>query len=420
MDLKNTFVLVFLVGSIIQFLLNHFLEFVDFKYRQKNGRKIPNELIGHVDSEILDKTCKYEDAKYKFWVPENIISFIFSLVLLFSGFYPYIFETIWSLTQRSFVTIFLFIIISGIPNSILSLPFSLYKEFKLEKKFGFSTMTVKLWIIDQIKNFVVSMIILLPLLLAMVFLLEKATNWWWVLLGGIYLVFSIGISLIYPAFIAPLFNKFSPLEDGELKDRLNNILEKTGFKSSGVFIMDASKRSKHSNAYFTGFGKTKRVVLYDTLVEQLTPAEIESVLAHELGHYKHHHIIKRMCFMIPSIFIVLFLANLFINNVDLYSGFGFDVSKGVISPMRFIGLFLLGIIFRSYTDLISPVSNYFSRRDEFQADKFAKNLCGNGKDLTTALIKLNKENLSEMVPPKIYSIFNYSHPPLLERIQALK
>ena len=184
--------------------------------------------------------------------------------------------------------------------------------------------------------------------------------------------------------------------------------------------MDASKRSGHSNAYFTGFGKSKRVVLYDTLIEQLTIDEIEAVLGHELGHYKHHHILKKMMFMIPGVFAALFVASLFIKLPELYIGFGFDVGDFIPYQMMFIGVFLISLVFGEWMDLFRPILNFLSRRDEFQADAFAKKICGSGEPLCTALIKLNKENLSEIQVPKIYSVFNYNHPPLLERIAALR
>ena len=420
MEFKNVFVILFIAGAALQFLLTHLLEFIDWKHRKVHGRKIPSELFGHIDQETLDKTCRYEDAKYCFWIPKNLLSFSLSLVLLFSGFYPFVFESLWNWCGRSFVTFFLFILIASIPGVVLEIPFDLYKEFRLEKKFGFSTMTLKLWILDQIKGLLVSLVISGALLFVLVFLVEHCPSWWWILLASVYTVFSLVLSIIYPMFIAPLFNKFTPLEQGELRTRLENLLSKCGFKSNGLFVMDASKRSKHSNAYFTGFGKSKRVVLYDTLVAQLSPEEIESVLGHELGHYKHHHILKRMIIMIPAIFALLFAVNLFINHVSLYSGFGFDVSQGVLPHMKPLGLFFLLMIFEGFTVLLSPVTNYFSRRDEFQADAFAKKVCGTGEHLSTALIKLNKENLSEITPPKIYSLFYYSHPPLLERIRAVK
>ena len=184
--------------------------------------------------------------------------------------------------------------------------------------------------------------------------------------------------------------------------------------------MDASRRSGHSNAYFTGFGKAKRVVLYDTLIEQLTPEEIEAVLGHELGHYKHHHILKKMLFMIPAVFVTLFVISLLIKLPFLYEGFGFVVPQEIPYQLMFIGTFLIALTFGNWSTLLTPIANFFSRHDEFQADAFAKQICGNGEALCTALIKLNKENLSEIQVPKIYSIFYYNHPPLLERIAALR
>ena len=396
------------------------LERIDFSFRKKHGHEIPEILQTSIDSETLNKTCLYEDAKYKLWIPSAFLELLLSFYLVFCGFYPALFYQICTLTSNSFFAALLFMILGGIPGTLLSLPFALYSEFGIEKHFGFSNMTIGMWIADEIKGFFINLVIMTPLLLAMTGLFKYASDWWWILLGCIYFVFSVAISIIYPIFIAPIFNKFTPLEDGELKTRLENLLQKCGFKASGLFVMDASKRSGHSNAYFTGFGKSKRVVLYDTLLEQLSVEEIEAVLGHELGHYKHHHILKKMLFMIPAVFIVFFIASFLIKLPLLYTGFGFIVEEKVPYQMMFIGVFLLSLVFGEWGILLAPIMNTLSRRDEFQADAFSKNLCGTGEPLCTALIKLNKENLSEIQVPKIYSVFNYNHPPLLERIAALR
>lgn len=420
MDFSNIFVRIFLAGTVFTFFLDMILERIDFSFRKKNGRKIPEVLNGFVDSDTLEKTCLYEDAKYNIWIPSSILELFLSLYLVFCGFYPVLFERIWSWTDNSFFAALLFLILGGIPGTILSIPFSLYSEFGIEKHFGFSNMTFSMWISDLIKGFFINLVIISPLLLAMTGLFKYASDWWWILLGCVYLAFSIGISIIYPIFIAPIFNKFTPLEDGELKTRLEELLKKCGFKASGLFVMDASRRSGHSNAYFTGFGKSKRVVLYDTLIEQLTVDEIEAVLGHELGHYKHHHILKRMIFMIPGVFAALFISSMLIKLPSLYSGFGFVSVEVVPYQMMFVGVFLLSLVFGELGTIFSPIVNFFSRHDEFQADAFAKKICGTGEPLCTALIKLNKENLSEIQVPKIYSVFNYNHPPLLERISSLR
>ena len=426
MDFSNIFVIIFLVGTAASFILDMILERADFSFRRKHGREIPQILSGQIDESTLEKTCLYEDAKYRLWIPSAFLEVTLSLYLVFCGFYPALFGRIWSWTNNSFIVALLFLILGGIPGSLLSLPFALYSEFGIEKQFGFSKMTFGMWLGDEIKSFLINLVIMSPLLLIMVALFKYASGWWWILLGCVYFVFSIAISVIYPIFIAPIFNKFTPLEDGELKTRLESLLKKCGFRASGLFVMDASRRSGHSNAYFTGFGKSKRVVLYDTLIKQLTAEEIEAVLGHELGHYKHHHILKRMIFMIPAVFAVLFAVSFLVRLPALYSGFGFSLAGGgadsadVPYQMMFIGVFLLSLVFGEWGGFFSPVMNFFSRRDEFQADAFAKKLCGTGEPLCTALIKLNKENLSEIQVPKIYSVFNYNHPPLLERIAALR
>ena len=420
MDFSNIFVILFIVGTIFSFLLEMLLERIDFSFRKKHGREIPEIVSSHVDSDTLNKTCLYEDAKYRLWIPSSILETLLSFYLVFCGFYPVLIERIWTWTDNSFFAAILFLILGGVPGALLSLPFALYSEFGIEKHFGFSNMTLGMWIADEIKGFFVNMTIMIPLLLAMIGLFKYASDWWWILLGCIYFAFSIGISIIYPIFIAPIFNKFTPLEEGELKTRLEELLKKCGFKASGLFVMDASRRSGHSNAYFTGFGKSKRVVLYDTLIEQLSIDEIEAVLGHELGHYKYHHILKKMLFMIPAVFAVLFVISMLVKLPSLYSGFGFVNVEVVPYQMMFIGIFLLSLVFGEWGILLNPIMNFLSRRDEFQADAFAKKICGTGEPLCTALIKLNKENLSEIQVPKIYSVFNYNHPPLLERIAALR
>ncbi len=420
MQLSNVFVILFIVGTVFSVCINQWLEYIDYRFRKLHGTETPSEIAEYIDSEKIKKTVPYKNAKYKIWIPSMIATTALDVILLASGFYPWLFFSFWNWTTNVYWTVILFAFIISIPGALIAIPFSLYQEFVIEKKFGFSTMTIKLWILDELKSILVSGIVSILLLLVMTFLFEHTAGWWWLLLGVIYVAFSLLVSIIYPLFIAPLFNKFSPLEDGELKLSLENLMEKAGFKASGVFIMDASKRSKHSNAYFTGIGKSKRIVLYDTLVNQLSVNEILAVLGHELGHYKKHHIVKRMCFMIPVIFIALYIVSILIQNTALYTGFYFGISESIFNHMQFVGLFLLGEVFQGYARIPELVINYFSRRDEFEADRYAAELCGSGESLVTALIKLHTENLSELTPPPVYCLFNYDHPPLLERIRAIR
>ena len=432
-NLTNPFVLIFLCGTVATFLINHFLEFIDFRARAKNGGSIP-EILQKIplaaetfDTEKLKKISAYEDAKYFKWCVSSIFTIVLELGLVIFGFYPFVFNFICSFTGfpstigNSFLAFLLFMIITGLPSSILGLPFSLYGEFVIEKKFGFSNMTWKLWISDQLKGLVVGLILMsLLTFIAAVAFVKFETSWWFIL-AAVLIAFTFIMQVVYPKFIAPLFNKFSPLEDGEAKDKITAILEKIGFKNGGLFVMDASKRSGHSNAYFSGFGKTKRIVLYDTLLKSLTPDELAAVLGHELGHFKLHHITKRLFIMIPMEFLVTFLLYKMAHLTGLYNAFGFaSITAENVAGVQFIGIFLASMLWSSVSEIVTPISNIFSRKQEYQADAFGAKACGTPDHLITGLIKLNSENLSELIPPKLYVFWNYSHPTLIERIEHLK
>ena len=404
-NLSNPFVLVFVCGSVATFLINHFLEFIDWRARAKNGGSVPQALqkiplaVQTFDTEKLKNISAYEDAKYFKWLVSSAIMLALDMALVLFGFYPFVFNFVCAFTgfpatvANSFCAFLLFTVVSSVPAFIVGLPFSLYREFVIEKKFGFSNMTLKLWISDQIKGLAVGLVLLSVLTF---------------------------LAAVYPKFIAPLFNKFSPLEEGEAKDKIMAILEKVGYKNGGLFVMDASKRSGHSNAYFSGFGKTKRIVLYDTLLKSLTPDELAAVLGHELGHFKLRHITKRLLIMIPMEFIVTFLLYKMAHLVGLYNAFGFaNITAQNVASVQFIGIFLAAMVWTSVSEIVTPLSNIFSRKQEYQADAFGAKVCGSPEPLVTGLIKLNSENLSELIPPKLYVFWNYSHPTLVERVEKL-
>lgn len=432
-ELNNPFFIIFFVGIILSFFINHFLEFIDYKARKKNGETLPKELqdvplaTETFDTEKLKNISEYENAKYFFWIPSSICSFVLTICLILFGFYPFIFNVICSFAGfpssifSSFLCFFLFMVFASIPDTILEIPFSLIKQFKLEKKFGFNTMTLKLWVSDFIKDGIISLILSALLSFVASIFFVKCSNSWWFILAAVMILFTFLMQVIYPKFIAPLFNKFSPLEDGSLKEKITNLLQNSNFVSDGVFIMDASKRSKHSNAYFTGFGKSKRIVLYDTLVKTLSEDELVAVLAHELGHFKLKHILKRLIFVIPLEFVVMFILYKLAQSVQLYAGFGFDaINIQNVSQVQFVGLFLAVLIYSSVAELISPFASFSSRKHEYQADNYAAKITQNPMDLINALIKLNSENLSELLPPKLYVFWNYSHPTIVQRVVALK
>ncbi len=431
-SLDNPFIIIFFAGTLFTFFMNHFLEFIDFKSRQKNGGHIPEVLKKYslatdtFDEEKLRKIVAYEDDKYRFWVVKSPFTLCLSFLLVFSGFYPWLLGKIVSFTGipstfgSAFLCFFLFLLLGSVPEEIISIPFALFKEFVIEKKHGFSKMTPKLWIQDYFKEGLVTLVLSALLTVAAAFAFTFFRTTWAFILAALLVIFTFIMQIVYPKFIAPLFNKFSPLEDGELKDRISALLVKIGFISDGLFVMDASKRSGHSNAYFSGFGKHKRIVLYDTLINQLTVGELEAVLGHELGHFKLKHILKRLLISIPLEVLVLYFVYCVAQFAPLYTSFGFDFGVENIPYFQFVGLFVVSLIWGSVSEIFTPLGNIKSRRDEYAADRFSVETCENKENMINALIKLNSENLSELLPPKIYAFWNYSHPTLIERISSIE
>ena len=428
---SNPFVIIFVVGTLLSFLINHFLEFIDWRARVKNGGKIPDELKEIPESSVFDtkklaSINAYENAKYFFWIPRSLCAIFLTLILVFSGFYPWLLNVVCRFTGfpngywSTYLCAFCFFILAGLPEGILDIPFDLIGEFKIEKSFGFSNMTLKLWLVDQLKGIAMSLVLSAVLLAAMIGILVAFPHGWWIFLTIVLFAFTFVMQILYPLVIAPVFNKFVPLEDGELKTKITELMQNLGFKSSGIFVMDASKRSGHSNAYFGGIGKSKRIVLYDTLIKQLTTDELVAVLGHELGHYKLHHIIRRFCVMIPVEFVLMFILYKIAQSTSIYTGFGFALTGIKVESVQFIGLFLANLVAGSLSEIFSPIVNFSSRKDEFAADKFSAELTKHHEHLVSALIKLNSENLSELFPPKLYVAWNYNHPTLVERVNALK
>jgi STE24 endopeptidase len=280
-------------------------------------------------------------------------------------------------------------------------------------------MTAGLWITDMIKKIILSTVFGVIILIPLLFMLYNFKNSWWILLWVFFILFSLIIQIIYPLIIAPIFNRFKPLEDKDLQSKIEDLLLKTGFKFNGVFEMDASKRSSHSNAYFTGIGKSKRIVLFDVLLKNHTHEEILAILAHELGHYKHKHIIIN--FLISSVisFIGLFIAYLFLNYKPIYAAFGF--SKDIdFERLKFIGLFLISILVGPIGFFLNPLTNILSRIFEYQADRYSVKIMNNSRFIIDALKKLSIQNLSNIYPSPLYAWFYYSHPPILARIKRLQ
>jgi STE24 endopeptidase len=305
-----------------------------------------------------------------------------------------------------------FALISG----AIDLPLTLYQTFIIEERFGFNKMTFRLWLADLVKSTVLGAAIGLPIVALILWLMGAAGAFWWLWAWAVWMGFNLLLLVVYPTFIAPLFNKFKPLDDETLKARVTELMRRCGFAAKGLFVMDGSKRSAHANAYFTGFGAAKRVVFYDTLLAKLSPGEVDAVLAHELGHFKHKHIIKRIAGMFALSLAGFALLGWLSTQVWFYTGLG--VRPNLDGPNDALALLLFLLVVPVFSFFISPLMALLSRRHEFEADAYAVQQTS-GKDLSTALLKLYEDNASTLTPDPVFVKFYYSHPPASERLARM-
>jgi STE24 endopeptidase len=305
-----------------------------------------------------------------------------------------------------------FMLIGG----LIDLPLSWYRTFRLEERFGFNRTTLRLWLVDGVKGVLVGAMVGLPLAALVLWLMEAAGPAWWLWAWGVWVGFNLLMLVFYPTVIAPIFNKFTPLEDAELRQRIEALMKRCGFKAQGFYVMDGSRRSAHANAYFTGFGPAKRVVFFDTLLKQLSPGELDAVLAHELGHFHHRHIVKRVVTLFALSLLGFALLGWLQGQVWFYTGLG--VTPNMDAPNSALALLLFVSVSPLVTFFTAPLSSYVSRKHEFEADAFAARHAS-GSDLQQALLKLYRDNASTLTPDPLYVRFYYSHPPAGERLAQL-
>jgi STE24 endopeptidase len=298
----------------------------------------------------------------------------------------------------------------------IDLPFTLYQTFVVEQRFGFNKMTLRLWLVDLLKSTLLGVAIGLPIAAVILWLMGAAGSYWWLWAWSFWMAFNLLLLVVYPTFIAPLFNKFKPLEDETLRNRVTALMQRCGFAAKGLFVMDGSKRSAHANAYFTGFGAAKRVVFYDTLLAKLSPGEVDAVLAHELGHFKHKHIIKRIAGLFALSLVGFALLGGLSTQVWFYTGLG--VRPNLTGPNDALALLLFLMAVPVFSFFLSPLFAQLSRRHEFEADAYAVQQTS-GVDLRTALLKLYEDNASTLTPDPVYVRFYYSHPPASERLARM-
>jgi STE24 endopeptidase len=305
------------------------------------------------------------------------------------------------------------IVSAALVAGIIDLPFSLYRTFRIEARFGFNRMTLKLWLADLVKGLVLGALIGLPLIFIVLWLMARMGELWWLYAWLTLIAFNLALVVLAPSVIMPLFNKFTPLEDQTLKARIEALLAKCGFKSKGLFVMDGSKRSSHGNAFFTGFGRTKRIVFFDTLISRLEPQEIEAVLAHELGHFSRRHIIKRMVVQFATSLALLWVLAWLMQNDWFYTALGVD------SRSTAMALVLFFVAAPAFTFLLSPIGSLYSRKHEYEADAYAAQHAP-PQDLVRALVKLYEDNAATLTPDPLHSAFYDSHPPASLRIARLQ
>jgi STE24 endopeptidase len=408
--LLSAYLAFFILRSLTQVILNR----LNVSFLRRQGGKVPDVFQDLIDREKLKKISSYTVDSANFGALATLASQAFFLLLLLSGFLPWLVQAIQFQGWGEIVPALIFFALLSVINNLFQIPFELYDTFVIENRHGFNTKTLKLWITDLLKSLALSAILgglLLWLFLSLA--IHGGNLWWlwaWVLVGA----FELLMIWLYPVILAPLFNKFIPVENQELTRRIEVLMQKAGLRSKGVFQMDASKRSRHTNAYFTGLGKSKRIVLFDTLVGSHTPEEIEAVLAHEIGHWKKKHVLKQLILVETLSLVGFFLLAKLLPWAVIYQTFGFR------EPTLYVGLLLIGALFSPLGYFAQPLGAALSRKFEKEADDYALALIASGEPLIQAFKRLAADNLSNLTPHPVYSWFYYSHPPLQERIQRLK
>ncbi len=410
----------FLTFFFLELLVELSLNEVNLAYVRRNwsAKVIPDIFHNRIAAGDYEKSIAYTLAKDRFQRWAEIYGAIITLLVLFGGvlaFLDRLSQDLGSLLPFSTVAVgILFCFGTTLIVSILGLPTELYSTFVLEERFGFNKTNFKLYLSDKLKGLILGIVFGIPFLFGVLWLMQASGRYWWAWAFFFIFGFQVLMILIYPALIAPLFNKFQPLEKGDLRERISALAQQVGLKTSGIYTMDGSKRSAHSNAYFTGIGKAKRIVLFDTLLKQLTGEQLLAVLAHEMGHYKMKHIRRMLVLRGVFLLLGLYILSWLIDFEPMFRAFGLARS----SPHG--ALVLFAFMAGPFTFYLSPLLNYISRKHEYEADRFAAQTSNNAKAMEEALIQLTVQNLSNPTPHPWYSAYHYSHPTTTERIQAIR
>jgi STE24 endopeptidase len=390
------------------------------RHVRAHADEVPPAFRKVVDRPTYRRSVDYTLAKSRFGKVVTLFDAALLTGLLFSGVLPWAFAKFTAAFGTSVLPMVGFLFAIGVALSIVSLPFAWYAQFKLEDRFGFNTTTGKTWVLDRLKGFLLAALLGFPLLALVLKLIEWTGSNWWIWAAVVVIVFQLILLLIAPVVIMPLFNKFTPLPEGSLRERLFALAQRTEFPTRSIEVMDGSKRSRHSNAFFTGFGRFRKIVLFDTLVAQLAEPELESVLAHEIGHYKKRHVVKLLGVSISGLLIGFAAVAWLARQEWFYRAFGFEYHAGFAAENLVPAMLLFALLAGTISFWFSPLVRLWSRRFEYEADAFARATMGDAQPLVQALRKLTEKNLSNLTPHPLYSGFYYSHPTLLERERALQ
>jgi STE24 endopeptidase len=398
---------------LVRFAAACLLRYLNLRHLARCGSAVPDAFAGAIDAAALEKSARYTVEQSRVGLVESIYDSALLLIFLFTPLLPRYDAWIGSLTDSFVLRGVLFLLILTLCQGVLEIPFSLYGTFRIEKRYGFNTTSPKLWLEDFFKSTLLSTLLLVIVASAALLLVRHSPTLWWLWVWCFFALFSVTMIYLSPYLIEPLFSKFEPLGDAELEEEIGQMLEKGGLRVKGVMKMDASRRSLHSNAYFTGIGRVKRIVLYDTLLKQMERSEVLAILAHEAGHWKRGHIWKGLLLTETAALGVMFGAFFLINWGGVPALFGMDGASFAAQ------LLMLSFIFSIVGFALTPVGSWLSRRNEWEADRFATELSGHPEALASALIKLSRENLANLHPQPFYAWFYYSHPPVVERVAQL-
>lgn len=408
----NSFSWIFILALAASILIKLWLARRHMRHVSANRTRVPDAFAGRIDLQEHQKAADYTLTNTRQGRIEMIYSSLLLLAWTLGGGLQWL-DTLWqSLGWGEINTGVAMMVSAFVIMSLLELPFSLYHTFVIEERFGFNHTTLATFIGDLLKQTLLMLILGVPLIWAALWLMQESGSLWWLYLWILWAGFSLLMMWAYPAVIAPLFNKFTLLDDDSLQQRIQSLLDRCGFRSKGIYVMDGSRRSGHGNAYFTGLGQNKRIVFFDTLLKTLAPDEIEAVLAHELGHFKHKHVVKRIVTMMLMSLAGLALLGWLMQQAWFYQGLG------VSHPSNHLALLLFLMVSPVFTLFLQPISSWFSRKHEFEADDYAAKQAS-ASDLIQALVKLYKENANTLTPDPLYSAFYDSHPPAPVRVAHL-